>query len=222
MIPPRPATTDFVQNLVLRGLIEVLKLLPYRWRVPAMGWVVGYIVGPLGRYDIRVRDNLALIFPDMPKSEVRRLMRAVPSNVGRTLIEVYSGAQFKAHVANTPIQGAGLAAILAARQTGTPREQFDAVVVLLRAAAHEYAGSIQGGQVSDVLAYHESHAFIAIARQRLGELAPSAKPAAKALTALDDAAQAYGDMGTMDLVAGDATILAAVAARVELMASQVR
>lgn len=115
---PRTASIDFVQNLALRGMIELLKLLPYRWRIPAMGWVVGQIIGRLGGYDIRVRDNLALIFPDMPKSEVRRLMRAVPNNVGRTLIEVYSGGQFKAHVAKTPIHGAGLEAILAARARG--------------------------------------------------------------------------------------------------------
>lgn len=114
------------------------------------------------------------------------------------------------------------ATISAARQIGTPREHFDAVVALLKAAAHEYAGSIQGGKVDDVLAYHESYAFTAIARARLGELAPSATPAAKALTTLEDAAQAYGDMATMDLVAADASILAAVAARVELLASQVR
>ena len=114
------------------------------------------------------------------------------------------------------------AAIRAARQSDNLRDQFDAVVVLLKAAAHEYAGSIADGKVSDVMAYHESYAFVAIARQRLGKLHGAEKPAAKALAALDDAAPAFGDMATMDLLVGDPAILAAVAARVELYASQVR
>ena len=109
---------DFLQNLVLRALIGTLKRVPYRYRIPMMGWVVGWIIGPLGRYNLRVRDNLALIFPDMPAAKVRHLMRAVPNNVGRTLMEVYSGAEFKAHVANTPILGTGLDAILQARARG--------------------------------------------------------------------------------------------------------
>jgi Kdo2-lipid IVA lauroyltransferase/acyltransferase len=37
---------------------------------------------PLAGYDRRVRDNLELVLPDLPAAEVRRLMRAVPDNVG--------------------------------------------------------------------------------------------------------------------------------------------
>ncbi len=114
----RQNIADFMLNLVLRALIGGLKRVPYRLRVPMMGWVVGRIIGPLGKYDRRVRDNLALIFPQMPAAQVKLLMRAVPNNVGRTLMEVYSGAEFKAHVANTPIIGAGLDAILQARVRG--------------------------------------------------------------------------------------------------------
>ena len=109
---------DFMLNLVLRALIGALKCVPYRFRIPMMGWVVEWIIGPLGKYNLRVRDNLALIFPHMPRAEVRHLMRAVPNNVGRTLMEVYSGAEFKAHVANTPIVGRGLDAILKAQTRG--------------------------------------------------------------------------------------------------------
>ncbi len=114
----RSGISDFFQNIALRGLIGFLKLVPYRIRVPMMGLAVEWIVAPIGRYNARVRENLALIFPDMPKAEVRRFMHTVPNNVGRTLMEVYSGAEFKARVANTPIIGAGLTDILAARARG--------------------------------------------------------------------------------------------------------
>jgi KDO2-lipid IV(A) lauroyltransferase len=56
--------------------------------------------------------------PDLPSAEVRRLQGRVLNNAGRTLMEVYSGAEFKAHVANTPITGEGLQAILDARTRG--------------------------------------------------------------------------------------------------------
>lgn len=108
----------FASNLVLRGLIGALLAVPYRWRIPMAGWVVSRVIAPIAGWDKRVRDNLALIFPDMPAAEVTRMMRAVPNNAGRTLVELYSGAEFKAHVADSPVTGAGLDAILAARKAG--------------------------------------------------------------------------------------------------------
>ena len=108
----------FVQNLVLRGLIGALMLIPYRWRVPLGGWFVSRVMAPLVGWRDRVRANLALILPDLPQAEVERLARAVPDAAGRTLLEVNSGAEFKAHVADTPIGGVGLTELLAARARG--------------------------------------------------------------------------------------------------------
>jgi KDO2-lipid IV(A) lauroyltransferase len=109
---------DFAQNIALRGTIFVLLMVPYRLRVRAMGAVVEKIVSPLAGYGKRVEDNLALIMPDLPKADVARLKSRVVNMAGRTLMEVYSGAEFKAHVANSPIRGAGLEAILQARAKG--------------------------------------------------------------------------------------------------------
>lgn len=108
----------YAQNLVLRGLIGALLAVPYRWRIPLAGWFVSRILSPLAGYDKRVRANLALILPDLPPAEMRRLVRAVPNNAGRTLIELYSGAEFKRRVSNSPIEGKGLEDILQARATG--------------------------------------------------------------------------------------------------------
>ena len=111
---------DWVIDRLLRALIGVGLMLPYRWRVPVAGWVFSRILSPLAGYDRRVRDNLALIRPDLPPSEVRRMMRAVPENVGRTLIEIYSGPDFVAHVTRLPLTGPGLAALDEAAATGRP------------------------------------------------------------------------------------------------------
>lgn len=112
-----------------------------------------------------------------------------------------------------------------ASDAGNLRLRFDAIVLLVKAAAHEYAESIAEGAVSDVMAYHESHAFVETAGLWLAELAkaePAKAAAEKAIAVLAGAADAYGDMSGMELQARDPAILAAVAARVELTASQVR
>lgn len=110
----------WLQDRMLRGVIGALLLLPYGWRVPLCGWVMSRLVAPLAGYDTRVRDNLARILPDLPEAEVRRLMRAVPNNVGRTLIEIYSGPAFIARTTRSEPKGPGLAALDRAHAEGRP------------------------------------------------------------------------------------------------------
>lgn len=110
----------FATNAILRGLIGLALLVPYRWRIPAMGWLVSRILAPLSGLRKRIRDNLALVCPELPEHEVRRLCRAVPDNAGRTIIELYSGREFVDHVRDTPISGPGLAALEEARAAGRP------------------------------------------------------------------------------------------------------
>lgn len=100
-----------------------------------------------------------------------------------------------------------------------------ALVLLLRAAAHEYAESTEGGSVGDSMAYHEAHAFVEVARGLAVDLAgsPATREAAeKALVAIGAADEAFGDMTGPELEARDPAILMAVAARAELALSSVR
>lgn len=109
---------DLWQNALLVAVIALLRCIPYRVRVPLMGWIVARLISPLAGYGARVRKNLALVLPDLPQATVRRLMVQVVNNAGRTVIELFSGAQFKAHVAQTPITGGGLPAVEAAIARG--------------------------------------------------------------------------------------------------------
>lgn len=116
-------------------------------------------------------------------------------------------------------------AAAAAPEADEVKVRADALVLVVRAAAHEYEESTEGGVVGDVMAYHEAHAFIDVARALATALA--ADPAAKAqsekvLVALDGAAEAFGDMTGTALEAKDPAILMAVAAKVELALSSVR
>ena len=110
----------FGSNLVLRGLIGMILLLPYRSRLAFMGWFSARVLAPLARYPKRIRTNLRLARPDLPKAEVDRLVRAVPNNSGRTVIEHFCGDAFVARARTAPISGPGLAAFEAARAEGRP------------------------------------------------------------------------------------------------------
>lgn len=111
---------DAAVDLTIRGLLGAILLLPYRWRVPATGWIAARVVAPLAGWTRRIRENLAYVCPDLPASEIRRLERAVPDNAGRTLIEMYSTGQFADHVKDTPLSGPGAEALTAALEDGGP------------------------------------------------------------------------------------------------------
>lgn len=110
----------FATNLVARGLIGLLLLLPYPTRVRLMGAIVSRVIAPLAGFDRRVRRNLAIARPDLSDTDARRLCRAAADNAGRTLIEIYSGRPFQARANAHPPQGDGLAALEAARAGGRP------------------------------------------------------------------------------------------------------
>lgn len=110
----------WLQDRALRVMIWLLLRLPYAWRVPLCGWATARIIAPYAGYDRRVRENLARILPDLPEAEVRRLERAVPNNVGRTVIEIYSGPEFVARATRMPPRGPGLEHLERAHAEGRP------------------------------------------------------------------------------------------------------
>lgn len=112
--------SEYLVNLSLRALISLAGLLPYRWRIPALGWLTSRIVAPIAGYSARVRENLALVRPDLPEKEIRRLVRAVPDNAGRNMMEMYSAEKFSARARHSPVSGPGLPDIERARAEGRP------------------------------------------------------------------------------------------------------
>ncbi|MEM9583677.1 MAG: lysophospholipid acyltransferase family protein [Pseudomonadota bacterium] len=116
----RKGPVEFLSNIAIRAVIGLAMLIPYRHRVPLAGWIVSRLVAPLAGYAKRVKDNLAHVRPDLSDAEVQRLMRAVPDNAGRTLIEIYSGAGFTKRFADAPLTGAGVDALKEAHDQKRP------------------------------------------------------------------------------------------------------
>ncbi len=118
--PREPRLSDRLVDRAFRILIWLARHIPYTARVPIAGWVVSRIVAPLAGYSNRVRENLALVCPELPAKEVERLVRGVSDNVGRTMIEYYSGQDFIDRVRDLPVQGPGAAALEAAHRENRP------------------------------------------------------------------------------------------------------
>ncbi len=118
--PRRATLADRITDLAFRAMIGAALVLPYRWRVPLAGWLVAHVLAPVAGFRRRIRDNLALAMPDLPESDVRRLTRSVPDNLGRTIAEIYSGRAFIDRVRDVPLTGPGAAALEAARAAGRP------------------------------------------------------------------------------------------------------
>jgi KDO2-lipid IV(A) lauroyltransferase len=116
----RKTPSDYMANLAILSILGIARAIPYRARVPMVGWIVSRLVSPIAGYSKRVRENLNLIFPDMPEAEVERLVKAVPDNAGRTLIEIYSGRDFTKRFASAPLTGPGVAALDEAHANGRP------------------------------------------------------------------------------------------------------
>lgn len=107
-------------NALARVLLGATLSLPYPARVRFVGWAVSTFVAPLAGWRKRVRNNLAYVAPELPQKEVRRIAGKVCNNVGRTLIEIYSGDAFVQRVLKSQISGPGHAALDQARANGQP------------------------------------------------------------------------------------------------------
>ena len=111
---------DRVVDIAARALLQGSRLLPYRWRVPAVGWLTSRIVAPLAGWPARIDANLDHAMPEIAPGARKRLRRAVADNVGRTLAEIYAGPRFARAVAGTAAEGPGWAVLDAARDAGRP------------------------------------------------------------------------------------------------------
>jgi Kdo2-lipid IVA lauroyltransferase/acyltransferase len=119
---PKPNGTwgQWLTDRAIRTVLWLLLALPYRWRVPLCGWVMARIVAPLAGWPKRIRDNLAHTLPDMPADQINRMVARVPENIGRTVIEIYSGAEFIERTTKLPLTGDGVAALEAAAAARRP------------------------------------------------------------------------------------------------------
>lgn len=119
-LSPLQRTGQYLTHLALTGIVRLALALPYHRRVPLTGWLVANIIAPLAGWRKRVRTNLAKVWPDLPADQVARMVREVPDNAGRTLIEIYSGQAFKDRLKDITPEGPGWNALAQAQEEKRP------------------------------------------------------------------------------------------------------
>ncbi|MDF0602489.1 lysophospholipid acyltransferase family protein [Psychromarinibacter sp. C21-152] len=142
-----PTLTDRATDAAARALIAAALRLPYPRRIAAGGWIAAHLAAPVAGWSRRVRENLAYVMPELPAAEVDRLARQVPDNFGRALLEMYSGPDFVARAAATPLDEDALAPLAEAHAQGRPSilvtghfGSYDAVRVALTARGYPVCG----------------------------------------------------------------------------------
>ena len=108
---PRITLKDRVQNALARGVLGLALLVPYKARVRGVGWVMTHLVAPLSGWRTRIRNNLDHVAPELGFAEREAIVKKVPDNVGRTLIEIYSGEAFLDRLNDTAFTGPGVEAM---------------------------------------------------------------------------------------------------------------
>jgi len=89
-------------------------------RVRVAGWLGGRVLARLGGLPARIEPALRHYLPQLAPQQISRIAREVPVNLARLMAENFSGAAFAAHARTSPLEGPGLAALTAARDTGRP------------------------------------------------------------------------------------------------------
>jgi len=105
------------ESLMLRA-IGLTEGRPLAARRLLLGAAVRFAVSPLHGWPALVRQNLALVRPDLPRGVRRRLAGAAGWNAGVSLAELLSPREFRTALAGTPVAGPGVAAMKEARRAG--------------------------------------------------------------------------------------------------------
>lgn len=109
----------------------------------------------------------------------------------------------------------------------SPRAAFDAMLLLMRDAADDYAAGVTDGKLTDAHEYQDAWGYVQAVRAMASALTASpdpiiAKACARTLEALAETDAAFAGLAPDGPVPGDATLLQGAAARVELAASKVK
>jgi len=113
-----------------------------------------------------------------------------------------------------------LAAIVAARRPANAKGRMQAAERLVRLAADDFAGGVDGGKVAEPQEYRDAWGFAEAARRMMAELAQSpdaavAEAGKGGLAALEPVAALFPAL-TAETVPGEPSVLAGAAARIEI------
>lgn len=116
----KPTILERLEFALVRAILGVVHLMPYRRRIAAMGWVMQRVIAPLAGYNRRVRENLELVAPELSDAERKVMGGKIANNIGRMLGELFSPKEFVELAREVPLEGPGVEALIEAREAGRP------------------------------------------------------------------------------------------------------
>lgn len=100
--------------------LGIARALPWRARVAFGGWLGRRIVTGVPKFRRRVEANLAYVLPELDAPARARIAAETGETFGRTFVEIFSMAEFKARRPWGEARGPGLQAAREARAAGRP------------------------------------------------------------------------------------------------------
>ena len=108
----------YLQTLVIRCVLLVVRLFPLGWRTRIVGVLTSWVVRLLPSLSRRAHKNLSMVFPDMPEAARGKILAQVGRNTGRTLTEIMFNQEYAAKAADFSVEGPGLQALRDAQDSG--------------------------------------------------------------------------------------------------------
>lgn len=112
--------SDRLENAAVRSMIWLAHRLPFETRTRFMGWLVRHVIAPIAGWTKRIQTNLQMVCPELDEATRNAIQDQVCDNVGRSLIEIYSGTEFTDRLDGLMPTGPGAAAFDAALEAGRP------------------------------------------------------------------------------------------------------
>ena len=110
----------WIEAMLIMALPMALRPLPFASRVRFGGWLIGGAIYRVPKLRGRIRENLRLIYPEMPDKERAALESKIARNIGARYIELFYSATFQKRLSYFHCADGALDEIRAARAEGRP------------------------------------------------------------------------------------------------------
>ena len=197
--------------------------------------IEGHLASGFALWQSNEKEN-GLAHMGHPKAEVYEAIKGMLTDFGPPQFEAQLEQLVEAAANGAPDEALNamyaniLAQIGVAREAAVaadPKDDFTAIVHLIRKAGDEWAEGVKDGTLVELHEYQDAWGFVQAARDRAMVLSTSADPAIKAaaeatLAALGELSSALPAVLPTGPVDGDAGYFAAAAAKIELAAFKVK
>jgi len=109
-----------IEAFFILFLLNILKAFPYRLRIIVGCVIFRFFISPVTGNKKRIENNLNLVLPNLPESDKKDLIKNCLNNIGMTMFELLSPADFKLVGQKANVLGPGISLLEEARANSQP------------------------------------------------------------------------------------------------------